>query len=304
MGYDYPIPPSSELTRRDTWLNRRALLQHSGLLGLSFGAPALLQASPCKQDYPPPDLPVTEKKHATRYNNYYEFSTDKKAVSILAKQFTVSPWEIQVHGLVEKPQTIDLTKLSQYCKVERIYRFRCVEGWSMVVPWTGIPLSEIIRPCQPLSQAKFARFTSCLRPKEMIGQRRPVLEWPYTEALRIDEAMHPLTLLATGMYGEDLPPQNGGPARLLVPWKYGFKSAKAIVSIELVEQQPQTTWMQAVPAEYGFYANVNPEVAHPRWSQRRESPLGQAKKIRTLMFNGYQEQVAHLYSGMNLQKFY
>lgn len=245
-------------------------------------------------------LEVTPKKFSQRYNNYYEFSTEKEAVFVLAQELTTQPWNIELSGLFDVPLSLSINDLKELPQHSRTYRFRCVEGWSMVVPWSGIELRDLLTLAKPLPEARYIQFTSLQRPSEMIGQRRPVLNWPYVEALRLDEAMHPLSMIATGMYDETLPKQNGGPARLVVPWKYGFKSAKAIVKIEALAEAPTTTWMQAAPREYGFYANVNPNVAHPRWSQKREAPLGQSKKIRTLMFNGY-EEVASLYQGMDLE---
>ncbi len=306
MGMKYPHLPASQITPHSLFLQRRKFLRALPWAAAGLVLPRSLLAT---EDCVSPPLPefkstITPKKYATSYNNYYEFSTDKEAVRILARQLTLEPWQLRISGAVENPVTLDLDDLQKHCIEERIYRFRCVEGWSMVVPWNGVMLKDIIALAQPLSKARYVRFSSVLNPKEMIGQRRPTLDWPYQEALRIDEAMHPLTLLATGMYGEALPPQNGAPLRIVVPWKYGFKSIKAIQNIELLEQKPITTWQKAAAAEYGFYANVNPQVSHPRWSQRREVPLGQTRKQPTLMFNGYGEQVAHLYAGMDLTQHY
>jgi sulfoxide reductase catalytic subunit YedY len=306
----YPQLQSFDITDQRVFQQRRKLLSSMSLGMLAAAAPPLTFAT--QQAASPQQCPtitlatikdeITTKKAATSYNNYYEFSTDKEAVRFLAKALTLSPWTVSISGEVEKPLRLDIDDIRKYCQEERIYRFRCVEGWSMVVPWLGVSLSHIIKQAMPLSSAKFVRFSSITNPKEMIGQRRPVFDWPYQEALRMDEAMHPLTLLATGMYGENMPAQNGAPLRLVVPWKYGFKSIKAVAHIELMEQQPITTWQKAAPNEYGFYANVNPRVAHPRWSQRREVPLGQTKKKSTLMFNGYADQVSHLYSNMDLSQ--
>ncbi|MEE2730388.1 MAG: protein-methionine-sulfoxide reductase catalytic subunit MsrP [Pseudomonadota bacterium] len=314
MGWQYPIPPASQITDPKVFQQRRRLLQTLPLAGLGLALPQLAQGSEAcpapsaaHSIVPPiaePASPITPKKYATGYNNYYEFSTDKEAVRILARRLTLSPWELTLSGAVANPLTLDLDAIAKLCLVERIYRFRCVEGWSMVVPWEGVMLKDIIALAQPLSNARYVRFRAIVNPKEMIGQRHPTLDWPYEEALRLDEAMHPLTLLATGLYGASLPPQNGAPLRLVVPWKYGFKSIKAVQHIELLTEQPTTTWQRAAPREYGFYANVNPEVAHPRWSQRREVPLGQSRKQPTLMFNGYAELVAHLYQGLDLQQHY
>jgi methionine sulfoxide reductase catalytic subunit len=301
-----PAIAGSEITDEAVFLNRRQLLRQAAGVGIGLALTPSLFAS--AQDRCRPlalsDLgaELTDEKAATGYNNYYEFSTDKQAVKFLARELSLKPWQLRISGQVEKPLTLDVDAIRTLCEQERIYRFRCVEGWSMVVPWLGIPLAELIALAKPLSSAKYVKFTALHRPSEMIGQRHPTLEWPYVEALRMDEAMHPLTLLATGLYGKALPPQNGAPLRLVVPWKYGFKSIKAVQSIELLEQPVMTTWQTMAPGEYGFYANVNPEVAHPRWSQSREAPLGQARKRPTLMFNGYAEQVAALYQGMDLQK--
>ncbi len=297
---------SSEITPQNIYYNRR---QHiKGLLGLgagfllnSVGAKAQEQDCAYKNRYLENEKP-TDLYRISHYNNYYEFSTDKEAVAVLAQAFNTEPWALKIIGEVEKPITLDIESIKASCLVERTYRLRCVEGWSMVIPWVGVPLVEILKRCKILSSAKFVRFIGTERPSEMIGQRRPSLSWPYMECLRIDEAVHPLTLLATGLYGEELPKQNGAPIRLVVPWKYGFKSIKAIQTIELLNEKPTTTWMQASPSEYGFYANVNPDVAHPRWSQRREVRIGEIKKIKTLPFNGYAEEVSHLYSGMDLSK--
>lgn len=296
---------SSEITSHTNYLNRRSLLKLGALSLVSAKSQFALANSDCNHfDFEAGELVPTPLKSITHYNNYYEFSPDKEAVATLAQALTLEPWTIKIFGAVEKEITVDLDQIRALCEVERIYRLRCVEGWSMVIPWRGIELRHLLALAKPLAKAKFVRFTSVERPSEMIGQRRPTLNWPYREALRIDEATHPLTLLATGLYGQDLPKQNGAPLRLVVPWKYGFKSAKAIQSLELLDQQPSTTWIEASPKEYGFYANVNPAVAHPRWSQRREVRIGATKKIKTLPFNGYAEQVAPLYAGMDLNKFY
>jgi len=303
MAFEFPKPLPSEITRESEFAQRRSLIKGvAGAVVMAGCSPSLLASSPPGITIPDYSASLTPKKNATGYNNYYEISTDKEAIRILAKSLTLSPWILRISGEVENPITIDLDALKKLCTEERIYRFRCVEGWSMVVPWSGIMLADIIRLAQPLSSARFVRMSSIVNPKEMIGQRRPVLDWPYQEALRLDEAMHPLTIMATGMYGSDLPPQNGAPLRLVVPWKYGFKSIKAVQHIELLKDQPVTTWQKAAAKEYGFYANVNPEVPHPRWSQRREVPLGESRKQPTLMFNGYAEQVAHLYRNLDMTK--
>lgn len=247
---------------------------------------------------------LTRLYDITHYNNYYEFSTNKEAVAHLAKGFSTHPWTLQIAGEVEKPLVLDIDSIrSRFTQEERVYRLRCVEGWSMVIPWQGFSLCKLLSLVAPTSRAKYVEFVSVLRPDEMIGQRQRSLSWPYREGLRIDEAMHPLTMIATGLYGNDLPPQNGAPLRLVVPWKYGFKSAKAITHIFLREKQPATSWNLAAPGEYGFYANVNPAVPHPRWTQARENRIGELSKRPTLPFNGYDDQVAHLYSGMDLTQY-
>ena len=248
---------------------------------------------------------VTPSKDASRYGNYLEFSSDKTEPAELASVMRTRPWTVTVDGLVAKPRTFaveDILRLSPL--EERIYRHRCVEGWSMVIPWLGFPLHSLLKRVEPLGSAKFVEFVSHADPEIMPNVGRRLLDWPYLEGLRLDEAMHPLTLLAVGFYGELLPNQNGAPLRLVVPWKYGFKGAKAIVKIRVVEQQPRTAWMKAAPDEYGFYANVNPQVDHARWSQRRERRIGEFLKRDTLMFNGYGAQVAGLYAGMDLRRNY
>jgi sulfoxide reductase catalytic subunit YedY len=246
---------------------------------------------------------ITPYKDVTNYNNYYEFSTDKDGPAKLATNFRTRPWKVKIDGQVEKKQELDVDAiLKMAAPEERIYRHRCVEGWSIVVPWVGFSLSELIKQVNPTSKAKFVEFTTIYDPGQMPGQQRQVLVWPYVEGLRMDEAMNPLTLLGFGMYGEDLPNQDGAPIRIVVPWKYGFKSAKAIVRIRFTEKQPQNTWNISAPQEYGFYSNVNPNVDHPRWSQAKERRLGEFFKRPTLMFNGYGDQVASLYTGMDLKK--
>lgn len=246
--------------------------------------------------------PPTAFEYITHYNNFYEFSTNKERVAGAAARFDTSGWKVAVEGLVNKPQVFDLDDLLKISPPEeRIYRMRCVEGWSMVILWAGFPLSKLLDRVEPTSKAKFVAFETLHDPKRMPGQRSNVLDWPYVEGLRMDEAMHPLTLLASGIYGRALPPQDGAPIRLVVPWKYGFKGIKSIVKIKLVDRQPPTTWNLAAPNEYGFYANVNPEVDHPRWSQATEQRIAVPGRRPTLMFNGYAEQVAHLYAGMDLR---
>lgn len=247
------------------------------------------------------DEPMTPFEHITHYNNFYEFSLDKQAVAELAKDFVTRPWTVAVDGLVAKPTTFDLADLLKISPPEeRIYRMRCVERWSMVIPWNGFSLSKILDRVEPLSSARYVAFQTLVDPNRMPNQRTKVLDWPYVEGLRMDEAMHPLTILASGIYGKQMPPQNGAPLRLVVPWKYGFKGIKSIVRITLTEEQPPTTWNLQASQEYGFYANVNPQVEHPRWSQANELRIG--KEYRdTLIFNGYADQVAHLYEGMDLE---
>jgi sulfoxide reductase catalytic subunit YedY len=241
----------------------------------------------------------------TNYNNYYEFTTDKEGVARLAQKFNPAPWTVEVYGLVNKPKTYGIEDLlSRFTQEERIYRLRCVEAWSMVIPWTGFTLANLLKDVEPTSDAKYVRFETVYRPEEMPGQKSPFYPWPYQEGLRLDEAMHDLTILATGLYGQPMPNQNGAPIRLVVPWKYGFKSIKSIVKIELVAEQPTTLWSMVGPNEYGFYSNVNPEVPHPRWSQATERRIGEVRRRETLMFNGYAEEVASLYDGMDLSVYY
>jgi sulfoxide reductase catalytic subunit YedY len=247
------------------------------------------------------DETATAFDDVTSYNNYYEFSTEKEAPALLAKNFQARPWTVAIEGEVAKPGVFDVDELIKpFALEERVYRLRCVEAWSMVVPWIGFPLRDLLRRIQPTSRAKFVEFVAPHDPKRFPGQRKPILGWPYREGLRLDEAMHPLTILAVGLYGKILPNQNGAPLRLVVPWKYGFKSIKAIAAIRVVETQPVTTWAAYSPPEYGFYANVNPAVDHPRWSQERERRIGEFFKRKTLPFNGYADQVAGLYTGMDL----
>lgn len=319
-----PIP-SSEITPEEVYLNRRKFMQTAGLVGagalLAACAPGL--ASPQGEAVPPGDAaipesgsittntdelgdPVNTYDEITNYNNFYEFTEDKAGVATLSKGFPTSPWEIKVGGLVNKPKTFgieDIRKL--FPSEERIYRLRCVEAWSMVIPWMGFPLASILKEVEPTGDAKYVGFTTVFDPDNMIGQKfSGVYPWPYTEGLRLDEAMHDLAILATGMYGKDLLPQNGAPLRLAVPWKYGFKSIKSIVKIDLLAEQPQTFWSDIAPDEYGFYANVNPDVTHPRWSQASERRIGENGRRKTLKFNGYEEQVASLYAGMDLRQNY
>jgi len=306
---------SSEITPEHIYMSRRKFMVGIGALVTSA---AVLSACGPQEMASASSSEVEEAQAATQtdelgdtltpfevvtsYNNYYEFTVSKEGVAGLAKDFSSSPWQVEVGGLVNKPQTFDLDDLRQkFTREERIYRLRCVEAWSMVIPWLGIPLAQLLKEVEPTSRAKYVRFETIHAPEQMPGQRSDWYNWPYIEGLRLDEAMNDLTLMATGLYGKDLPPQNGAPLRLVVPWKYGFKSIKAIVKIDLVEEMPVSLWMAAAPNEYGFYANVNPEVAHPRWSQATERRIGEFGRRNTLPFNGYSEQVAHLYKDMDLR---
>jgi sulfoxide reductase catalytic subunit YedY len=251
------------------------------------------------------DEKLNDYEDITSYCNFYEFGTDKSDPSKNAHRMATRPWTVSIEGLVQKPKTLGIEEVLKLAPLEeRIYRLRCVEAWSMVVPWVGIPLSVLLKQVEPLGSAKYVEFTTLADPKTMPGVRSAVLEWPYVEGLRLDEAMHPLTLMAVGLYGEVLPNQNGAPMRLVVPWKYGFKSAKSIVKIRFTDKEPLSAWSRAAGREYGFYSNVNPDVDHPRWSQGRERRIGEFSKRKTLMFNGYGDQVASLYTGMDLRKYY
>ena len=300
--------PEREVTDPALYLRRREFVAGAGALllaacGRSDGAKAEAKAEPEVEPGTGRGDETTPFEKATRYNNYYEFGTDKEDPSENASRLVTRPWSVAIEGEVARPGTIGLEDLIQPSAVEeRIYRMRCVEAWSMVIPWRGAPLKDVLARFAPTSRAKYVSFTTLLRPEQMPGQRRHVLEWPYREGLRMDEAMNALPLLVTGMYGRDLPNQNGAPLRLVVPWKYGFKGIKSIVAIRLTETQPETTWNVAAPDEYGFYANVNPEVDHPRWSQKRERRIGEFSKRPTLPFNGYGDQVAALYAGMDLRQ--
>jgi sulfoxide reductase catalytic subunit YedY len=307
---------SSEITPRNVYLNRRKFLAGAAIAGaaLATGTGLRRLVNPTtvaeagnkidgikKSPFSTTEA-ITPFNDVTHYNNYYEFSTTKEEPANLAKNFRTRPWKVKIDGLVDKKQELDVdTIIKMAPPEERIYRHRCVEGWSIVVPWVGFSLNELIKRVNPQSKAKFVEFTTLLDPGQMPGQNRAVLDWPYVEGLRMDEAMHPLALLCFGMYGEELPKQDGAPLRLVVPWKYGFKSAKAIVRIRFTEKQPLNTWNISAPNEYGFYSNVNPNVDHPRWSQAKERRLGEFFKRPTLMFNGY-DQVASLYSGMDLKR--
>ncbi|MDD5036366.1 MAG: protein-methionine-sulfoxide reductase catalytic subunit MsrP [Methylococcaceae bacterium] len=300
---------ASEITAPELYYSRRSFMQLAvgaalaPLLSQSAWAGDKLSGKP-NPAYAVPDKP-TPREDISHYNNFYEFGTDKEAPAKLAGSLKTRPWTVAVEGEVHRPKIFDIDELLRLAPLEeRIYRFRCVETWSMVIPWVGFPLAELIKQVEPTGNAKFVEFITLHDPAQMPGQRSSVLEWPYREGLRLDEAMHPLALLAVGLYGEVLPNQNGAPLRVVVPWKYGFKSAKSIVKIRFLEQPPLTAWMKAGPNEYGFYANVNPQVDHPRWSQARERRIGDFFRRQTLPFNGYAEQVAGLYAGMDLNRFF
>jgi methionine sulfoxide reductase catalytic subunit len=309
---------SSEITPYSQYLSRRDFMKAAGLVAGSAllaacapgaaesGVPeneAVIESLPAKFD----ELgdPANSYEDITNYNNFYEFTTDKEGVARLAEGFNPRPWTVEVTGLVRQPKVFGVEDLlGKFTQEERIYRLRCVEAWSMVIPWTGFTLASLLKEVEPTSNAKYVRFETVYRPEEMPGQKSPFYPWPYQEGLRLDEAMHDLTILATGLYGLDMPNQNGAPIRLVVPWKYGFKSIKSIVKIELVEEQPTTLWSAVGPNEYGFYSNVNPERSHPRWSQASERRIGEFQRRETLMFNGYAEQVADLYKDMDLNVYY
>jgi len=308
---------SSEITPKSLYLNRRQFLTGAAIAGAatatglgvreivspSTSALAANKIDGIKKSPLSTTETITPYKDVTNYNNYYEFSTNKDEPAKLAQKFRTRPWKVKIEGLVDKKQELDIdTILKMAPPEERIYRHRCVEGWSIVVPWVGFSLSELIKRVNPTAKANFVEFTTIYDMSQMPGQQRSVLQWPYVEGLRMDEAMNPLALLCFGMYGEDLPNQDGAPLRIVVPWKYGFKSAKAIVKIRFTEKQPLNTWNISAPTEYGFYSNVNPNVDHPRWSQAKERRLGEFSKRPTLMFNGYADQVASLYTGMDLKK--
>ena len=314
MSNSYKSVPvrSSEITSKEAYLSRRDFIKAAGVVA---GSMALDACAPDVAETTPESLavdavpaltdelgdPANTFEEITSYNNYYEFSTNKEAVAPLAKGFTTEPWTVEVGGLVNKPKTFGVEDLlSMFPQEERIYRLRCVEAWSMVIPWNGFPLASLLKMVEPTSNAKYARFETVYRPEEMKGQGSPFYPWPYQEGLRLDEAMNDLAILATGVYGETMLPQNGAPIRLVVPWKYGFKSIKSIVKIELVAEMPNTLWNTVATDEYGFYANVNPGVDHPRWSQASERRIGEISRRGTLPFNGYGEQVASLYDGMDL----
>ena len=304
---DHPLP--SEITPESRYLSRRMLIAGMVAAGVGLTA-ASADAAPLpnvrKNAAVSTKETVNSYEDITTYNNFYEFGTDKTDPAERSGQFRPRPWSVTVAGEAERTGTFTLEDiLKPHALEERIYRLRCVEAWSMVIPWVGFPLGDVLKRFKPTSRARYVAFRTVLRPSEMPGQRFPVLEWPYVEGLRMDEAMHPLTILAVGLYGRELPNQNGAPLRLVVPWKYGFKSIKSIVEIRFTEQQPPTSWNISAPHEYGFYSNVNPEVDHPRWSQAKERRIGSgifAPRVPTLMFNGYAGQVAGLYRGMDLRK--
>jgi methionine sulfoxide reductase catalytic subunit len=318
--------PSSEITPLSAYVNRRSFinmgiaaasvvttgwvyrrLNRAGSAEVDTPALAGLTASP---DGPAAiasgfrvDEPMTPLRSVSNYNNFYEFTTNKESVAAAAAGFVSKPWQVAVEGMAHKPRVFDLDELMKSMPIEeRVYRMRCVEGWSMVIPWSGFPLAKLLERVEPMGGVEYVAFQTLLDPVRMPGQKGGVLDWPYIEGLRMDEAMHPLTLLAVGLYGHELPPQNGAPLRLVVPWKYGFKGIKSIVKITLQSTRPATTWNLSAPSEYGFFSNVNPEVDHPRWSQATEQRIGESGRRPTLMFNGYGPQVAHLYSGMDLRE--
>ena len=317
--------PSPEITPEKQYASRREFIKALGVVGVSAAVLAACQDKPFLSG---DDIPaatgvagetvlspqsgsttdelgdaLTSYDDVISYNNFYEFTTDKEGVERLAENFQTSPWEVQIGGLVENPGTISIDEIRRrYPTEERVYRMRCVEGWSMVIPWQGFPLAALLEDVQPTSGAKYVRFESIYNPKELPGQKNKYFPWPYVEGLRLDEAYHDLTILATGLYGKDLLPQNGAPVRLVVPWKYGFKSIKSITKIDLVSEMPVSLWMESAPNEYGFYANVNPAVDHPRWSQATERRIGEFSRRPSRLFNGYEQEVNKLYEGMDLTK--
>ncbi len=319
MNTRIPQIPTSEITPKQVYLNRKEFIRTMGLLAAGSLLAGCVVEDPVVEANPTANIPapipttngsqdelgddLTPFEAVTTYNNYYEFSTDKAEVARLAKNFKTEPWTVEVGGLVNNPKTFGVEDLIQlYGEEERVYRLRCVEGWSMVIPWLGFSLNKLLKEVDPKSEAKFVRFETVMDKEEMPGLKSPWYDWPYTEGLRLDEAMNDLTILSTGLYGQRLLPQNGAPLRLVVPWKYGFKSIKSIVRIDLVDTKPESLWMKANPSEYGFYSNVNPDVPHPRWSQATERRIGELGRRPTLPFNGYADQVAHMYVGMDLTK--
>jgi sulfoxide reductase catalytic subunit YedY len=321
--------PSSEITPKNIYLSRRKFMTGAAVLATTAALtacspPSLIKSENAKPTAEKPSAtenaptteqaivvtdelgdPLTTYQDVTNYNNYYEFSLDKQKVAPMSAGYPTSPWQVEVGGLVRNPGVYSTDDFrTKFDQEERIYRLRCVEAWSMVIPWLGFPLAKLLQEVEPTADAKYVRFETIYDPQNMPGQKSRWYEWPYVEGLRVDEAMNDLAILSTGLYGEELLPQNGAPIRLVVPWKYGFKSIKSIVKIDLVEEMPTSLWMAAAPNEYGFYANVNPEVSHPRWSQATERRIGEVGRRKTLMFNGYEEQVAHLYEGMDLHANY
>jgi methionine sulfoxide reductase catalytic subunit len=310
---------ASEITDEQTYLNRRNFIRAGLLTGTTLGSAGLyrlintppappvetanIPAIETKNNYAPGEE-LTSFEDIANYNNFYEFSTGKTAVAAKARNFITRPWTIEVGGLVNKPKTFDIEELLRFPQEERIYRFRCVEAWSMVIPWIGFPMKTLLEKTEPLGKAKYVAFETLYDPKQMQSSFAAGIDFPYVEGLRLDEALHPLTILATGLYGKQMPNQNGAPIRLVVPWKYGFKSIKSIVKINLTENEPPATWSLTNPREYGFYSNVNPNVRHPRWSQATEQRIGEYTRRETLMFNGYGDQVASLYEGMDLKKYF
>src|SRR5215216_4623401 len=320
------VDKSETVTDKEVYLNRRLFMKAAALTGTATASTLLYrrlnrppaarvegdkapetikapQPEAVKQGFAVTDT-LTPLEAITNYNNFYEFDTSKGGVASAARGFVTKPWAVSVEGMVNKPTVFDLDELLKFPLEERIYRLRCVEGWSMVIPWIGFPLHKLLENVEPTSQARYVAFQTLLNPDRMPNQRTGILDWPYVEGLRLDEAMHPLTIMATGMYGETLPPQDGAPIRLVVPWKYGFKSIKSVVKITLTADEPPTTWNLQAPDEYGFYSNVNPNVPHPRWSQATERRIGEYGRRDMLLFNGYAEQVAHLYQGMDLVKYF
>jgi methionine sulfoxide reductase catalytic subunit len=295
--------PSSEITPEKLYLNRRKFIGAG--FALAAGSVPMAAVLTGRGSEGPAQEELTPWDAVTTYNNYYEFGIDKDEPARLARNLRTSPWHVRVDGLCDRPGLFSLDDLLRgHTSTERVYRMRCVEGWSMVIPWNGFPLWDMLRRFEPQASARYVAFETLNDPEQMPGLDSPVLDWPYREGLRLDEAQNPLATLVTGVYGRPLPPQNGAPIRIVLPWKYGFKGIKSIVRISFVESQPPTSWNMANPGEYGFYANVNPEVDHPRWSQARERRIGELRPRPTLMFNGYTDQVASMYSGMDLRRYY
>ena len=311
---------ASEITPENTYLSRRQFMMRAGTMAIGAATsvacreiPEVMRVPEAGSTKPRPTISGTDElgdtwndfEAITNYNNYYEFTTEKERVAALSQNFRTRPWKISVGGLVKNPRIYDIDDLIHgFEQEERVYRLRCVEGWSMVIPWLGFPLRKLLAEVEPTADANHVRFETLYDPQQLPGQRNKWYEWPYVEGLRLDEAMHDLTFIASGIYGKTLLPQNGAPIRLVIPWKYGFKGIKAIVRIDLVEQQPSTLWMAAAPKEYGYYANVNPTVHHPRWSQATERRIGELTRRPTMMFNGYEEEVTYLYKEMDLRRFF